>query len=89
LQRLPAALRTVVGQISGNRVGVKLRVKFAAGIVMVNRQYKITRDAVIIRPVPSDAARCAILQLFQRFLNGLPVSFHKSGVPTQLGHDGN
>jgi hypothetical protein len=41
LQRLPAVLCAVERQVSRNRVRVQLRIKFAAGVVMVDRKHEV------------------------------------------------
>ena len=85
LQRLPAALSAVVGQISGNRVGVKLGIKFAAGVVMVDGQYKITRDAVIIRPGPFGRGLLRDAPTLSAFLERPSCELPQVGRPHPVG----
>src|SRR5271154_6758545 len=50
LQRLPAAFRSVVGQVRADGVGVQLWIELAAGVVVVNGERQVCG-----RPVPVGA----------------------------------
>ena len=49
LKRLPAALRAIERQVRRNSVRVQLRIKFAAGVVMVDRKHQVPGGSVLIR----------------------------------------
>jgi hypothetical protein len=63
LQRLPAALRAIERQVSGNRVRVDLRIKFAAGVMVVDRKHQVAGSSVLIRAGLPDPARRVRLDL--------------------------
>ena len=63
----PAALRTIERQVGRNRVRVQLRIKIAAGVVMVNRKHQIAGRSVLIRATLPDAARYVRLRFLQCF----------------------
>ena len=67
LQRLPSSFRAVPRYVRSHRVRMKLRVEFAAGVVMVDRQSEVPGDSVRVRTALSHS-RCG-----QRFQ--LPQSF--------------
>jgi hypothetical protein len=43
LQRLPASLGPVVRQIAGHRMRVELRIEFATGVVVIDREHQVSR----------------------------------------------
>ena len=57
-------------QVSRNRMRVQLRVKFATGVVVVDRKHQVAGSSVLIRAALPDPARGIGLGFFQGFRDG-------------------
>src|SRR5437016_8628745 len=51
LQCFPASLRSVVAEIGGNRMGVELRIKLAARVMLIDREDQIAGSPILVRAV--------------------------------------
>src|SRR6185437_372522 len=69
LERLPSALGTVVSQVRGDGVGMKLRIEFPAGVVMIHGDREIARGPISIRAIHSDTRGSMIFKLLKSFGN--------------------
>jgi hypothetical protein len=71
LERLPAALNSVIGQIGSNGMCVQLRVEFTAGVVAVCGDNPVGRRTILIGTVQPDT-RCRVaLGFCKRFPDAL------------------
>lgn len=62
LQRLPPSLGPVVRQVAGHRMRVELRIELATGVVVVDREDQVTRDAILVGAVLAHTRRRQGLQ---------------------------
>ena len=88
MKRLPSALGTVIGQICGDGVGMKLRVEFPAGVVMVHGHREVAVRPSL-RAIHSDTRGSMIFKLLKRFGNGSLVRLNQPTVAAHNGHNRN
>ena len=56
LQRLPSAFHGVIGQVARYQMGMKLRIQFAAGVMILTRDHHVRRVAFFVRAIPANRA---------------------------------
>ena len=80
LERLPASLGPVVGQIAGHRMRVELRIELATGVVVIDGEHQVPGDAILVGAVHPHARRRRGLQFLQGRLDRV------ADAPAPAGH---
>ena len=89
LQRLPAALHAVIGQIGSNGMCVQLRIEFTAGVVTVCGDNPVGGRAILVRTVQPDT-RCSVaLGFCKRLPDSFVVSRDQALIPADERLNGN
>ena len=65
LERLPASLGPVVRQIAGHRMRVELRIELATGVVVIDGEHQVPREAILVGALDPHARRRRGLQFLQ------------------------
>jgi hypothetical protein len=89
LKRLPPPFSTVIGQIRGDGVGMKLWIEFPAGVVMVDGDCQIACDSIRVRAIHSDTRRSVPFKLLKRFANCPLVRLNQPRIAAHNCHNGN
>ena len=87
LQRLPPSLGPVVRQVAGHRMRVELRIELATGVVVVDGEDQVTRDAILVGAVLPHTRRRRGLQFLQGRLDRVVMCLHEPVIVSDRGHD--